>query len=114
MAGDPSALGWRLVKRRSLLLAAAPALAQNPATLPDPFHRDRDVKLPSGKSQRDEILKADHERNIEEAKALAKLTDEIRADIEKSDRFILPAATLKKLDEAEKLVKKIRTRLRRY
>ena len=103
------------MKRRSLLLAAAsPAFAQNPAGLPDPLHRDHDVKLPSGKSQRDEILKADHERNIEESRALAKLTDEIRADIEKSDRFILPAATLKKLDEAEKLVKKIRTRLRRY
>ena len=72
------------MKRRALLLAAAPAFAQNPAGLPDPLHRDHDVKLPSGKSQRDEILKADHERNVEESRTLAKLTDEIRADIEKS------------------------------
>lgn len=108
------------MKRRSVLLlqsltaAAAAAAAQPPAGFPDPLHRDRDIKLPSGKSQRDEILKADHEKNIEESRTLAKLTGEIRDDIEKSDRFILPAATLKKLDEAEKLVKKIRTRMRRY
>jgi hypothetical protein len=109
------------VNRRSVLtggitVSAAAAAAQSPVGgLPDsPLNRDRDVKLPSGKSQRDEILKADHERNIEDARALAKLTGDISSDIEKSDRFILPVATLRKLDEAEKLVKKIRGRLRRY
>jgi len=111
------------VNRRSVLTgggiaaAAAAAAAQSPVGggLPDsPLNRDRDVKLPSGKSQKDEILKADHERNVEDARTLAKLTGDISTDLEKSDRFILPVATLRKLDEAEKLVKKIRGRLRRY
>lgn len=125
MVGTPADVGKeanRLKSRRSIIVrvvataTAAAASAQVPSgSLPDsPLNRDRDIKLPSGKSQKDEILKADHEKNVEEARALAKLTGEISQDIEKSDRFILPVATLKKLDEAEKLVKKIRGRLRRY
>ncbi len=114
----------RPVKRRALLLrslaAAVTAVSSSTAQaqlpgggLPDTHGREHEIKLPSGKSQKDEILKADHERNVEEARALAKLTAEISEDIEKSDRFILPVATLKKLDEAEKLVRKVRSRLRR-
>src|SRR5689334_10363038 len=107
-----------MMKRRTILATLATGVV--PATraqLPpnhDPLHREHDVKLPSGKSQKDEILKADHQRNVEDAQALAKMAEELRSDIEKNDRFVLSVGTLKKLDEVEKLAKKIRTRMRRY
>lgn len=71
-----------------------------------------DVKLPNGKSQRDEILKAEHEQNLKDAAELAELAEQLKIDLEKNDRFVLSMATLKKTDEIEKLAKRIRTRLR--
>jgi hypothetical protein len=63
--------------------------------------------------QRDEILKAEHEQNLKDAAQLADLAEQLKLDLEKNDRFVLSLATLKKTDEIEKLVKKIRSRLRR-
>jgi hypothetical protein len=98
--------------------AAAAVTSGGSASAQPPREHDplseRDLKLPNGKSQKDEILKADRERNIEDAKALAKLSEELSAEIEKNDRFVLSIPTLKKLDEAEKLVKRIRGRMKRY
>lgn len=71
-----------------------------------------DVKLPNGKSQRDEILKAEREQNIKDAARLVAMAEELKDDLEKNDRFVLSLSTLKKTDDIEKLVKKIRSRLR--
>lgn len=102
------------MRRRSVLLSlATAATAQPPNHQTDPLH-EKDLKLPNGKSQKDEILKADRERNIEDARALALLAGTLRDEIEKNDRFVLSIPTLKKLDEAEKLVKRIRGRMKRY
>lgn len=89
-----------------LPLAAALALAQ---VDPNP-----DPKLPSGKSQRDEILKNEHQQNIRDAAQLVELAQQLQQDIEKNDRFVLSLATLKKTDEIEKLAKKIRGRMRHF
>jgi hypothetical protein len=43
---------------------------------------------------------------------LVKLTTEIREDMEKAGENVLPVATLKKLDEVERLTRKIRGRIK--
>ena len=86
-------------------LAAALALAQ--------VAPREDPRLPDGKSQRDAILKAEHEQNIKDAARLVDLAQQLQQDLEKNDRFVLSLATLKKTDEIENLAKKIRSRLRR-
>jgi hypothetical protein len=92
-----------------LLTAVAPAaLQQDPAY----GHLEVDPKLPNGKSQRDEILKAEREDNIRDAAKLIDMASSLKADLEKSDRFLLSLDTVKKTDDIEKLVKKIRDRLR--
>ena len=73
-----------------------------------------DVQLPNGKSQREEILKQDHKKNLEDAAAMAKLAEEVSEDLEKDDRFVMSIKTLKKLDEIEKLAKAVRGRLKKY
>jgi cell division septation protein DedD len=100
-------------RRRALwlpLALAAPMLVRSQQR-PD-FTAPPDVRLPSGKLQRDEILKAEHEQNLKEAAELVELAQQFQADIEKNDRFVLSLNTLKKADDIEKLVKKIRSRLR--
>jgi ADP-ribosylglycohydrolase len=74
--------------------------------------QQEDTRLPSGKSQRDEILKAEHEQNIKDAAQLVDLAQQLQQDLEKNERFVLSISTLKKTDDIEKLVKKIRSRLR--
>jgi hypothetical protein len=74
--------------------------------------QDRDVKLPNGKSQRDEILKSEHEENLKDAARLVELSQDLKADLEKNDTFVLSMGTIKKTDDIEKLVKKIRSRMR--
>jgi hypothetical protein len=73
-----------------------------------------DSRLPNGKSQKEEILKADHEKSLEDAGKLMQLTEDLKIELEKNDRHVLAVSTLKKLDEIEKLTKRIRSRLRRY
>src|SRR5689334_19693790 len=73
-----------------------------------------DVQLPNGKSQRAEILKAEREQNIKDAAQLVDLTKELQQEIEKNESYVLSLGTLKKTDEIEKLVKRIRGRLRHY
>ena len=94
-----------------LVLAAVfspAALAQAPpATEPD-------FKLPSGKSQREEILRADHEKSLEDAAELMKLTEELKIELEKNERHVLAVSTLKKLETIEKLTRRIRSRLKRF
>ena len=71
-----------------------------------------DVILPSGKPQKDEILKAQHQQNLKDAAELAELAEQLKIDLEKSDRYVLSMATLKKTDDIEKLAKPISARLR--
>jgi hypothetical protein len=83
-----------------------------------PPRRDRpeppstgDTRLPNGKSQQEEILKAEHEKSLKDAAALIDLAEQLKADLEKNDRHVLSVAALKKTEEIEKLAKRIRTRL---
>ena len=72
-----------------------------------------DVKLPNGKSQQEEILKADYQKTLQDAAQLAKLAEELQDDLNKEDRHVLSLATLKKAEDIEKLAHRIRTRLKK-
>jgi hypothetical protein len=88
--------------------ASCVLLAQNQS-----IKDDLDVKLPNGKTQREEIVRVDYERNLRDAGELARLAEEIKDDLEKGDRNLVSVKTLKKLDDVEKLTKDIRQRLKR-
>jgi hypothetical protein len=104
----------RLLRAASLmfLTVASPAALQQQQDPQSYGHLEENPKLPNGKSQRDEILKAEREDNIRDAAKLVELSQSLKADLEKSDRFVLSMETIKKTDELDKLVKKIRDRLR--
>jgi len=101
--------------RTVLPLAFALVLLAQPQSLPPaarPHEDSEDPRLPNGKSQRDEILKADFQKSLDDARELAKLADELKADLEKNDRYVLSLGTLKKTEDIEKLAKKIHDRLK--
>jgi hypothetical protein len=103
--------------RSALLLSFSLAMTaqQNPPGRPFPVETPEppdDVRLPNGKLQREEILKAEYQKTLEDARALSKLADELKADLEKNDYNVLSVGTLKKTDDIDRLARRIRDRLR--
>jgi hypothetical protein len=83
------------------------------APLPDSPNSPNNVRLPNGKLQRDEIIKAEHKKNVEDAATMARLAQEVKGDIDNSDSYIVSVKTLRKIDDIDKLAKGIRGRLAR-
>ena len=92
------------------LLLALALFAQEPKPrIDDPAT----ARLPDGKLQSEEILKAEHKRSIKDADELVRLSQEVRRELEEHEHHVLSIGLLKKLDEVEKLSRKLRTRLKR-
>jgi hypothetical protein len=113
--------------RRTLVLLiptvlAAPFLAaqsKGPGAAPpllDPNSEEKpgDIRLPNGKKQQDEILKADFEKNVQDARELTDLAKSFEEDLERNEAFVFSLSSLKKLDDMEKLRKRIRGRMKRF
>jgi hypothetical protein len=97
-----------------LFLALACTAQHKPSDPTLPPESSDDVRLPNGKLQREEILKADYQKNLEDARALSKLADELKADLEQTDSNVLSVGSLKKTDDIDRLAKRIRDRLKRF
>lgn len=69
-------------------------------------------RLPNGKLQSDEVLKQEFQKNLSDSRELTELARTLQEDLEKEDRFVLSLATLKKLDDIERIAKRIRSRLK--
>jgi hypothetical protein len=94
-------------------LACLLGFAQFPA--PPPTTDDPpETRLPNGRSQKNEILKADHAKNLDDARELTRLSGELKTDLEKNTEYVFSIAALKKIEEIEKTARRIRSRLKRY
>lgn len=70
-----------------------------------------DAPLTLNKNMQDEILKADHARDLKDVAQLVALAEQLKQELEKNDRRVLSVASLKKTEEIEKLAKHIHSRL---
>ena len=75
--------------------------------------KEEDVLLPNGKSQKEEILKAEHKENLADARRLVEVARGLQAEFEKRDARVLSVNAIRNTEEIEKLAKRIRGRLRR-
>jgi hypothetical protein len=99
-------LPFLLVPALAVLVAQAPSTTPpNPETIPE-------ARLPNGRLQRDEILKADHAKSLEDAEELVRLSQELKAGLEKDTQYVFSLATIKKTEEIEKVARRIRSRLK--
>lgn len=97
--------------RVALLCLCLTASAQLRSQAPK---KEDPIRLPDGRSQTEEILKADHQQNLKDAAELLKLAEDLKAELEKNDRHVLSLGLLKKTEDIEKLSKRIRGRMKRY
>jgi hypothetical protein len=99
----------------SLLASSVLATAQDDSTqhLPQgPPDESQERRLPDGRSQNDAIAKQRHEEALKDARQLVTLAEQVRDEVEKAGRFVVPITTIKKTEEIEKLARKIRGRLK--
>lgn len=102
----------RLTAVLSLLCAVAALViwaAQPPV---GPEHEERSPRMK--RQQVEDMLKADHAKSIEDAAQLIKLAEDLKAELEKSDRHVLALTALRKTEEIEKIAKRIRGRMKRF
>ena len=62
---------------------------------------------------RERELQWAHEQNLEDTSRLVKLSTELKWELANHDREVLSVATVKKMDEIERLIRKIRARVGR-
>lgn len=74
---------------------------------------EQDILLPNGKSQKAEILKAEHKLNLEDSRRLVEVAQGLKAEFEKRDARVLSVTAIRNTEEIEKLAKRIRGRLQR-
>lgn len=93
---------------------ALPALAAQESRTPGgiPPEKDEPVRLPNGKLQQDEILKEDYKKTLEDSKELVKLAQDLEADLEKNDQYVMSITSIKRTEEIEKLARRIRGRIK--
>jgi len=75
--------------------------------------RDSGRRMPDGRLQSDVILEAEHKKTIEDVNELAKLSEELKEEIEDSGPYVFSVSSLRKVEKIESLAKDIRNRLKR-
>jgi hypothetical protein len=92
-----------------LLVCAAPLAAQLlPPITPD--DKDKPKRLPDGTLQSEAILKEEQKRLLTDARKLVELSENVAQELEKNTHNVLSLGIVKKLEEIEKLARRMRTR----
>jgi hypothetical protein len=91
-----------------------PLFAQHPAHEAPESAKPSEVRLPNGKLQQEEILKADHEKSVQDAAQLIELAEGLKRELEKDESHVLSLSSIKKTEDIEKIAKRIRSRIKRF
>ena len=100
----------RVGRKAFLALWGAAAVGQQP---PDRERDEQPKRLPDGTLQSEAILKAEYKRLLTEVSSIVDLCKEIETELEKNQHHVLSLGMIKKLDEIEKISKRMRSRIRR-
>lgn len=96
-----------------MLLGLLGLFGQLPDRSVSPDPHSAEARLPNGKLQRDEILKAEYDKSLQDATELIRLSEDLKGELEKNTAFVVSVSSIKKTEEIEKLAKRIRGRMKR-
>ncbi len=104
----------RLALSLALLGGLLPAAAQLPFPR-DPRDRARqeEDRLPDGRSRRLALLKADHEKSLEDVREIIKIAEELEHELTEKTAHVLSLEAIEKAGEIEDLSKGLQKRLKR-
>lgn len=110
-----SFISSQFTKLAFFALLAPTAPAQSFPEVPTPRGQQQEERrLPNGKLQSEEILKADYEENLKDLERLRKTAEGIEEELRKNKGHVLSLKSMKDLDEIEKITRRIRGRMKRF
>lgn len=100
----------------ALLAAAPPPAGGQLPELPSPHGRQQEdeKRLPNGKLQSEEILKANYEENLKDLEKLRTTAETIEQELRKNKGHVLSLKSMRDLDEIDRLTRRIRGRMKRF
>ena len=81
---------------------------------PVPAEDQSEKPFPPTPKQLEDILKADHEKNLKDLEKMAKLVEAVQLDARKNAHYVLSLESVRNLEQIEKLSRAIRGRMKRY
>jgi len=96
----------------ALLLCAFGLSGQEPPLSPRRGQSQEEKDLQN--KQRNALIKEDYQKNLDDSRAMVRLSESLRDEIEKNEQYIVSMSAVKKAEEIEKLSKRIRSRMKRY
>lgn len=103
---------FRVLRRFILCLCLTTfAGAQQP---PAPVEDQTEKPFPSTPKQLEDILKANHKRNLKDLEQIARLVEQVQGDAQKNAHYVISLQSLKNLEQIEKLSRAIRGRMKGY
>ena len=103
--------------RFALVLLCFAAFSQDPVHTgipPGDPRNEPERKLPNGKLQSEEILKADHAKSLEDLRQITALSQSLSADMERDTSHVLSLNSIKKIEEIDKLARRVKGRMHRF
>jgi hypothetical protein len=71
-------------------------------------------RMPDGRTQAEHILQHDYDQSREDVAELLRLAEELKEEFDKNDHHVLSVDALRRVEQIEKLAKKVKTRLKRF
>ena len=103
-----------VMTRLVLALALLGGLQSAAAQLPFPREREGpEDRLPNGKSRKLAILKADHEKSLEDVREIIKIAQDLERELTEKTEHVLSLEAIEKAVEIEGLSKRLQKRLKR-
>ena len=78
-----------------------------------PQQEPPEARLPSGKSRTLAILQRDYKKSKKDVAEIIKLAQELQAEIQRNEEFVVDVDSIRKAEKIEKLSKNIKNRFRR-
>ena len=97
----------RLARKTFLACCSATLAAQQ---IPQAEKEEKPKRMPDGTLQSEAILKDEQKKMLVDSAKLIALSKEIDDELRKNDHHVLSVGMLKKLEEVEKLARKMRGR----
>ncbi|MCU0229465.1 MAG: hypothetical protein MUF01_17690 [Bryobacterales bacterium] len=93
--------------------AEAELFGQLPRPKIDRPEDEEGPRLPSGKLQSEAILEHDHKKNLEDLRAIQKISQELLEELEANTGHVFSLGSLKKMEQMEKLSKQLKNRFKK-
>ena len=73
---------------------------------------EKEAKPPDDRKQKEVIARAAYQDSLNDTKKLIAMAEDLKAELEKNDQYVVSVAAIHKTEEIEKLARRIRGRLK--